>query len=95
MLSGCLGMESLGFISWMGIAGCILGNILVAQPLVLFGGGSGDDAKWDSDRQIGVLAAVVTNILTGIVFVLLRYDLPLKIQMGGLFFKTIGISAKM
>ena len=83
ILSGFLGMESLGLLSWIGVAGCIVGNIFVAQPLVLFGGHTDDDAEWDSNRrQIGVMAAIATNILTGLVFVLLRCVPSLMIWMG-------------
>ena len=61
-------MERLGFLSWFGVGGCVIGNALVAQPPFLFG----DDNIWDMTRTLGIGAGMVSNIFMACTFILIR-----------------------
>jgi len=68
VLSYFLGMENLGWWSWLGVAGCLIGNALAARIPFL----SGEHSDWGARRIVGTIAAVSVNCLKAAMFIVLK-----------------------
>lgn len=64
-----LGMESVDFLSWIGIFGTLFSQLLIAQPPFLFGG---QTQSWNLSRYLGLLSAVVSVTCKATGFVIVR-----------------------
>jgi len=64
-----LGMESVDYLSWIGIFGTLFSQVLIAQPPFLFGG---ETQAWDLSRYLGILSAVVSVTCKSTGFVIVR-----------------------
>ena len=58
LMSWALGIESIDFLSWVGILGAAVANVMIVRPPFVFGSG-GESVKWDSRRIIGILSSIL------------------------------------
>ena len=65
LLTWALGIESIDFLSWVGIMGAVVANVLIVRPAFLFG--DIDSVEWDTNRVLGLFtcATCILSLCSG------------------------------
>jgi len=61
-------IESVDFLSWVGILGTLFSQVLIAQPPLLFGGSS---QAWDVSRYLGIALSFISVVTKSLGFTLI------------------------
>ena len=61
LMSWTLGIESIDCLSWFGILGAAVANVMIVRPPFIFGS-EGETVEWDTKRIIGILSSLLCMI---------------------------------
>jgi len=53
----------------LGVAGTVIGQTMIARPPFIFGN---DNKEWDTDRVVGIMCAIVSNIVRAISYLIVQ-----------------------